>query len=404
MKLKNSREAKLQFFYLSKFHPSIPATSKYPEYGLFPHNRPGINKEANPLPLMAAAVDFLIEAVKEEELSEASKTVEQEPCPSPEFGSKSDPHEPQFQFLNISYVAELASLSTAIHSFHSRLNELQDHLGFIHNAIDVRSKRHLSSSNSQQDSHRQPPFVEDTTIALPSNSSTIVATAENVPSSTHVPQTGSEDCGKIDGKESSSLSELEHLCVTMCSRGLRKYIISHLSDLDSLRRELPLALKSAPKPAKLVFDCIGRFYLQGRKAYSKDSPMVTARQASILILELFLLSGAAETENDKKTKMEPSLKVETDLAAIAWRKRIVNESGSCQAADIDAEGLLLFLASFGIPTVFTNDDLRDLLRSSNSKGIFNALRRSHGFFTRIPGMYSNSNQNIHSFHLSFIYK
>lgn len=352
---------------------------------------------------MAATVDSLVEAVKEEEHSEASKTdsrLGKQPCQSRELGSKSEPQEAQFQFLKISYVDELGSLSSAIHAFQCRLNELQDHLGFIHNAIDARSKQHISSSNSQQDNHRQSLTVGDTKTALPSQSSTIVATAENVgrqvSSSSHsrsnVPETSS-DYGKIEGKESiekqsesSSLSELEHLCETMCSRGLRKYIVSHLSDLASLRHEIPLALKCAPNPAKLVFDCIGRFYLQGSKAYSKDSPMIPARQASILILELFLLSGAAETEDDKKTEMEPSLKVEADLAAIAWRKRLVNESGSCQASDIDARGLLLFLASFGIPTVFTNDDLRDLLRSSNSKGISNALRRSHGLFTRIPGM------------------
>lgn len=337
---------------------------------------------------MAAAVDSFIEPMKEEQQqqhSEASKTDERlgkEPCQLRELGSESEPQEASFQFLKISYVDELGSLSSAIHAFQCRLNELQDHLGFIHNAIDSRSKQHISLSSS----------------------SSIVATAESGPnpvsSPTHLsssprinlPETSS-DFGKIDGKEgvnkqpeSSSLSELEHLCQTMCSRGLRKYIVSHLSDLASLRHEIPLALKCAPNPAKLVFDCIGRFYLQGSKAYSKDSPMIPARQASILILELFLISGAAETKNEKRTEIEPSLKMEADLAAIAWRKRLVNESGSCQASDIDARGLLLFLASFGIPTVFTNDDLRDLLRSSNSKGISKALRRSHCLLTRIPGM------------------
>ncbi|XP_022967688.1 protein FRIGIDA [Cucurbita maxima] len=354
---------------------------------------------------MAAAVDSLMEAVKVEEHSEASKTdaqLEKGSCQLPELGSESEPQKTQFPFLKFSYIDELGSLSSAIHAFQCRLSELQDHLGSIHNAIDARSKRLISSSNCLLDNHRQLLSVGDGKIALPYNSSSVVATLKSgrnpVSSSSHLlrsprnnlPET-SRDFGKNDGKEamdkqpeSSSLSELEHLCETMCSRGLRKYIVSHLSDLDSLRHEIPLALKFAPNPAQLVFDCIGRFYLQGRKAYSKDSPMVHARQASVLILELFLISGSAETENDRRIKIEPSLKVEAHRAAIAWRKRIFNESGSCKASDIDARGLLLFLASFGIPTVFTNNDLRDLLRSSNSKGISNALRRSHGLCTRIP--------------------
>ncbi|XP_038890349.1 protein FRIGIDA [Benincasa hispida] len=331
------------------------------------------------LPL-ASAVDSFVEAVKEEE-SKTDARLGEGPCQS-----KPDPQEPPFQFLKYSYVDELGSLSTAIRAFHCRFNELQDHLGFIHNAIDARFKQHMFDS------------------------SIIVATAESgrnpVSSSSprsNLPETRS-DFGKIDGREgvdkqpeSSSLSELQHLCETMCSRGLRKYIVSHLSDLARLRHEIPLALQCAPNPAKLVFDCIGRFYLQGSKAYTKDSPMIPARQASILILELFLISSAAETKTDKRTEIEPSLKVEADLAAIAWRKRLVTESGSCQASDIDARGLLLFLASFGIPTVFTNDDLRDLLRSSNSKGISNALRRSHFLISRIPDIIKgmmNSSKNV----------
>lgn len=299
-----------------------------------------------------------------------------------EVGSESEPQKPQFQFQfpKVSYVDELGSLSSAIRTFQCRFHELQDHLLSIHNAI-------VSSSNS----HHQTLSVTDTKIA---NSSAAVVNAENGghplphphphphPVSSPSPRSNDpETCAKESTEKQSESSELEHLCQTMCSRGLRKYIVSNLSDLAKLRHEVPVALKCAPNPAKLVFDCIGRFYLQGSKAYTKDSPMIPARQASILILELFLLSGAAEN-----TQIEPSLKVEADLAAIAWRKRLVSETGSCQASDIDARGLLLFLASFGIPTVFTNDDLRDLLRSSNSKGISNALRRSRALFTCIPGM------------------
>ncbi|KAL0545242.1 hypothetical protein IC582_020392 [Cucumis melo] len=354
---------------------------------------------------MAATVD----SFKDEEHSEAVSRLVEGPCQLRELGSESNPQQPPFKLLKNSYFDELGSLSTAIHAFQCRFNELQDHLCFIHNAIDARSKQHMSSSNSLLDNHSQ------LLSSLSIKSSTLVPTAESgrnpVYSSTHpsrsprsnLPETRTYS-GKVDGKEgvdkqteSSSLSELEHLCQTMCSRGLRKYIVSHLSDLANLRHEIPLALKCAPNPAKLVFDCIGRFYLQGSKAYTKDSPMIPARQASILILELFLISGAAETKNDKRTEIESSLKVEADLAAIAWRKRLITESGSCQASDIDARGLLLFLASFGIPTVFTNDDLRDLLRSSNSKGLSNALCHSHCLRTRIPdiikGM-TKSSKNI----------
>ena len=37
--------------------------------------------------------------------------------------------------------------------------------------------------------------------------------------------------------------------ITLRARGLRKYIISHLSDVAKLRKEVPAPLKGAPKPS-----------------------------------------------------------------------------------------------------------------------------------------------------------
>lgn len=168
----------------------------------------------------------------------------------------------------------------------------------------------------------------------------------------------------------------------MRSRGLRKYIISHLSDVAKLREEVPAALKGAPKPAKLVLECIGRFFLQGSKAFGKATHMVPSRQASLLILEFFLLSDC--------TEMEPSVKEEADLAAVTWRKRLINEGGVSNASDIDARGLLLLVACFGIPALFRNEDLRNLIRLSCPKEISDALRRSRFLLARVPGKCDDS--------------
>ncbi|GKV21639.1 hypothetical protein SLEP1_g31598 [Rubroshorea leprosula] len=75
----------------------------------------------------------------------------------------------------------------------------------------------------------------------------------------------------------------------MYNKGLWRYIATHLFDILKLREEVPAALKLNPKLAKLVLKCSGRFFLQGIRAHSKDSAMIPARQASVFILELFLL-------------------------------------------------------------------------------------------------------------------
>lgn len=256
-------------------------------------------------------------------------------------------------------VVELDGLSIAIHSFTRRLDELQKHLEFIENTIESRSKQLLLIENTN-------PVVVET------------ITEEEEEKEAEAAQGGE---GEGEGEEEvpssrGTKSEVEYLCEMMCSRSLRKYIVSNMSDEAKLREEVPAALKFAPKPAKLVLDCIGRFYLQGSKAYTKNSPMIPARQASLLILEFFLLSDC-ESLNEKE-------KDEAHSAALAWRKRLVTEGGLSRATYIDATGLLLFIASFGIPSRFSNQDLRDLILLT-TQNISTALRRSPLLLARIPG-------------------
>ena len=254
-------------------------------------------------------------------------------------------------------VVELDGLSIAIHSFTRRLDELQKHLEFIENTIESRSKQLL--------------LIENTNLVAVE---TITELEEE------------KEAQRGEGEEEfpssrGTKSEVEYLCEMMCSRSLRKYIVSNMSDEAKLREEVPAALKFAPKPAKLVLDCIGRFYLQGSKAYTKNSPMIPARQASLLILEFFLLS---DCDGDNVNEKE---KDEAHSAALAWRKRLVTEGGLSRATPIDARGLLLFIASFGIPSRFSNQDLRDLILLTilSTQNISTALRRSPLLLARIPG-------------------
>ncbi|KAM7520265.1 hypothetical protein LguiB_019227 [Lonicera macranthoides] len=68
------------------------------------------------------------------------------------------------------------------------------------------------------------------------------------------------------------LSELEKLCEDRCCSNLRIYFLSHIPKIRRLREEAPKALKRSRDPARLVLNCLSRFYFQGIKAYTKDSP------------------------------------------------------------------------------------------------------------------------------------
>ncbi|KOM40713.1 hypothetical protein LR48_Vigan04g091100 [Vigna angularis] len=200
-------------------------------------------------------------------------------------------------------VNQLNNLSIAIQTFKSRYDELQRHFNFIKQAIDARTKE-LQSSGSDAS-----PNAKETTEAIVSQPETGKTDSNPKPK----PKAEEEEKEKVKEEEKEE-DELLSLCKTMNSRGLRKYVLSRLSETASLREQVPVALKSSPKPSKLVFECIGRFFLQGSKAYTKDSPMIPARQVSVLVLEYYLLSGCVGNEEE----VEASLKKEADSAAVAW--------------------------------------------------------------------------------------
>ncbi|MCD7464199.1 hypothetical protein HAX54_052274 [Datura stramonium] len=179
----------------------------------------------------------------------------------------------------------------------------------------------------------------------------------------------------------SPRSELEIFCETMDSLALRKYMITHLSDIRGLLEEVPKALRLSPSPASLVFKCIGKFYIQGGKGYVNDSPLIGGRKAKVLLLECFLLMMEI---HDKGVEIEEWVKEEAEQAALAWLKRMNLEGGILQAQERDARGLLLLIGCFGIPDKFTNANIRNLLQVSNLKWISGALRRSNVLMAKIP--------------------
>ncbi|KAG6524617.1 hypothetical protein ZIOFF_014552 [Zingiber officinale] len=174
--------------------------------------------------------------------------------------------------------------------------------------------------------------------------------------------------------------ELLSICESTSGKNLRKFVISQLSDVVWLRREVPAAIACAPDPAKLVFGSLGRFYLQGRRAYDRpsDDPMVVFRRACILILEFYVLSGCTSME------LEESIEQNAEMAALSWRSRLINEGGLQVASAVDALGLVLFVGSFGIPQVFGCRDLYELLRLSNLKKKADVLRNSAILCQKMP--------------------
>ncbi|OIT34402.1 PREDICTED: protein FRIGIDA-like [Nicotiana attenuata] len=208
--------------------------------------------------------------------------------------------------------------------------------------------------------------------AIPTSTATTPETAD-----TTIPSPAAAE--EKHSKKPPPNPQLETLCKTMYGKGLRTYIISQLplpEQENTLREQLPEALKLAPNAAKLVLSCVGDFYAKRGKDLNKDTQMISYREASALVLECFLLMGLDE--------IDEAVSKEAEQAAVIWRRRLVDERGIKKASERDARGLLLLIGCFGIPQVFRNEDIRDLIRKSNIRGIKSALRRSNVLIQKIP--------------------
>ncbi|PHT29296.1 hypothetical protein CQW23_31098 [Capsicum baccatum] len=262
-------------------------------------------------------------------------------------------------------IADFRKLSDAFSAFQNCFAELQKHVCSIQTLIDsMRPSLPAAAATATT----AAPEVETSSESDPSEE----VEAEDV----EVVKTPKSPCSALK----STISEVESLCEKMDGRGLRKYMIVHIEDINGLVEQVSKALKLSPNPGRLVLDCLGKFYLQGSKAYVKGSPVINGRKASILALECFLVMGV-----DEGVEIEKEVKEEAGKAAFLWRKRLIAEGGLRKAHDMDARGLLLLIGCFGIPRGFSNVDIRDLLLASPFKKNMNgALTRSNAFMKKIP--------------------
>lgn len=100
--------------------------------------------------------------------------------------------------------------------------------------------------------------------------------------------------------------------------------------------------------------------------------MIPQRKASVLALECLLLMMV---EGEGVVDIAEGVKKDAKQAAPAWKERLISERGVSKTHKMDARGLLLLLACFGIPSYgFLHLDIRYLLQLG-AKGIYGALRR-----------------------------
>ncbi|XP_009801927.1 protein FRIGIDA-like [Nicotiana tabacum] len=267
-------------------------------------------------------------------------------------------------------IANLRKLSDALSGFQRCFGELQRHIDTIRTSIDSSLLLLLPRNNehSTTTTPPAPPFLEPEPYELSEEEE-----EEEEKEKLKSPPRAEPKSFRLELKFPPP-SVVEILCETMNSNGLQKYMIRHLSNIKTLKRRVPKALKLSPNPARLILECIGDFYSQGSDTYVQGS---SERQVKVLLLECFLnMMGESVIKNE--------VKEEAEQAALTWIKRLNFKGGILQAQEIECRGLLLLIGCFGIPQAFTNKDIKDLLHQSYIKMISASLRRSGFLMAKIP--------------------
>ncbi|XP_068638813.1 truncated FRIGIDA-like protein 1 [Aristolochia californica] len=139
--------------------------------------------------------------------------------------------------------------------------------------------------------------------------------------------------------------ELKALCVKMDSKGLRQYIINNRKDLPSVREAIPLALRFAKDPAKLVLDAMDGFYRPNSKG-DKDSDLASIRRTCILLLEKL---------SSLSLDIKSPLKDRAKKLGLEWKGKIT--PGGQNPLEIIC--FLQLIATFGLFSSFDIDQVVD---------------------------------------------
>ncbi|OVA01003.1 Frigida-like [Macleaya cordata] len=185
--------------------------------------------------------------------------------------------------------------------------------------------------------------------------------------------------------------ELTQFCEQMDAKGLLNFIMENRKNIVAIREEIPVALKSATKPAKLVLDSLEGFYPppdettthQGNK---RDASLQGMRRSCVMLMECVapLLVGS---ESDADDPLNPETKQQAKAIADEWKPRLAEaDIDAANGNSLEAEAFLQLLATFRIASEFDEEELCKLVLAVARRRQAPELCRSLGLTHKMPGV------------------
>jgi len=165
-------------------------------------------------------------------------------------------------------------------------------------------------------------------------------------------------------------NELVVLCEKMDGVGLRNYVNDNFLDMARVQAELPGAFRHAPDAGMMVLDALEGFHGDGNGL--KKWELRNMRKSCVVLLRQFRVAAL-------------SLSAEASLRAVklaqAWKEKLVGDDNNV----FEALGLLHLIASFGLVSEFSWDELVDFSVVAPANEDFPELCRAIGLTEKVPG-------------------
>jgi hypothetical protein len=173
--------------------------------------------------------------------------------------------------------------------------------------------------------------------------------------------------------------ELMQFCEQMDVKGLLSYTMENKKDINALRSELSVALKSATEPSNLVLASLEGFYPPTQEGEENDDDALRGmRQSCIMFMEAMTTLLKRADDN----LLSPESKQQAKAIADDWKPKLAAANGN----SLEAKAFLQLLATFRIASEFDKEELCKLvlLAVANQRRA-PELCRSLGLTDQMPG-------------------
>lgn len=184
--------------------------------------------------------------------------------------------------------------------------------------------------------------------------------------------------------------QLFKLCEEMNAEGLHKFISDNRKNLAALKEEIPLALKTAVNPSRLVLDSLEGFYslempnMDGKK----DSNLLGLRRTCIMLMECLCILLANLDADSLSAVITENIKEQAKAIAEEWKPKLdALDVDDSNGNSLEAHAFLQLLATFGIASDFNEEELSRLVPMVSRRRQTADLCRTLGLSDKMPGTF-----------------